>query len=136
MDNTVDLVLEKNARDRLHPKLFHFPQLLTMVKEMLVGKAERVEKQKASAEATTAIASNEEVDVVIVVDESLKEDEPASTPSTPSANADLIKKEIKSPETISHPKTVIDRLSRSLDKSNLAAASQVDNAIQLIDQIN
>lgn len=126
MDNTVDLVLEKNARDRLHPKLFHFPQLLTMVKEMLVGKAKRFEKQKASAEATT---SNEDVDVVIVVDESLKEDEPASTPSTPSANADLIKKEIKSPETISHPKTVIDRLSRSSDKSNLAAASQVDNAI-------
>lgn len=39
VESIINLVLEKNARHVLHPKLFHFPELLKKVKEIVLKKA-------------------------------------------------------------------------------------------------
>lgn len=41
-----NLVLEKNARQVFHPKLFHFPELLRKVKEIVMRKAIAYEEQR------------------------------------------------------------------------------------------
>lgn len=46
VDNTIDMVLERNAREVLHPKLFQYPALLRKVKNILTGKAKWFEKER------------------------------------------------------------------------------------------
>lgn len=126
-DTLLDRVLEKNAREVLHPKIFQYPELLKKIKSMLVGKAKRHaegEEDKAAEEekkeedspnpgpsANEAGSASMTVPTPDVIPK--RPETPSGSPKTSTAKQHEVKTPASTPR--SHP-------SRSLDKSSLAAS--------------
>lgn len=56
--SAIPIVLEKNIREVLHPKIFHFPELLRRITEMLVQKATLYEKKNSGTAVEEPASEN------------------------------------------------------------------------------
>lgn len=99
VDNTIDMVLERNAREVLHPKLFQYPALLRKVKSILTGKAKLFGKEREKDNNASEVAVRE------------CRNSPVAGPSRSTNIKDLDSKPLATPST-----------SRSSDKLSLAAS--------------